>query len=354
MKTAIFLGAGTASAEGAPTQSKLFMNYFELIQTRNSNVMPEMESELRTFFFKMFNIDIDSPNLSSVEFPTFEEVLGILDLADMRNESFRNFSNLNIAANSGRLKRLRLYLILLLADILHEKLKAPTGLHIELVKKLKEMGELSETIFITTNYDILIDNAIINLFPDFLADYGIEFINYNSDDMFPKPHDKGVQVFKLHGSLNWLYCPTCNSLKLTPAEKGVVKLITDPAMAICDICETIYSPLIVPPTFFKDISNVFLGLVWNKVEKALHHIDHIIFCGYSFPDADIHVKYLIKRIQSVRATPITISVLNNYDGKNELTAREEEVRYRRFLGIRTNYTNYSFENFVENPNLLIS
>jgi len=46
--------------------------------------------------------------------------------------------------------------------------------------------------------------------------------------------------------------------------------------------------------------------------------------------------------------------LKNYDGKNELTAREEEVRYRRFLGIRTNYTNYSFENFVENPNLLIS
>ena len=37
-----------------------------------------------------------------------------------------------------------------------------------------------------------------------------------------------MQLFKPHGSLNWLFCPTCNELEITPKEKGVVtRLISD-------------------------------------------------------------------------------------------------------------------------------
>jgi NAD-dependent SIR2 family protein deacetylase len=353
MKSAIFLGAGASSAEGAPTQSNLFRDYFELIRTRNRNVVYEMESELRTFFSLMFDIDVDYQNLISIQFPTFEEALGILDLADMRNESFKNYSNINIASNSGRLKRLRIYLILLMAEILHEKLETSRGFHLKLVNNLKSLDKLDKTIFLTTNYDILIDNALLSLYPDILLDYGIYFINFNLSGDWERPDENSVKLFKLHGSLNWLYCPTCNNIKLTPREKGIIKLIREPAEALCKNCETIYSPVIVPPSFFKDFTNVFLSSVWNKAENFLHEVEQIIFCGYSFPSADIHIKYLLKRIQKNRSSGIIFTVINNHPGKSKAEADEEKTRYIRFLGPTVNYTEFSFEEFVNNPSILM-
>lgn len=353
MRNAIFLGAGASSAEGAPTQSNLFKEYFKLIRTRNRNVVDEMESELRTFFFQMFDIDVDYQDLINIQFPTFEEALGILDLAEIRNEAFKDYSNINIASNSGRLKRLRIYLILLMAEILHEKLKNSKGLHLKLVNNLKSLVKLDEMIFLTTNYDILVDNALLSLYPDMLLDYSIYFENFNRIGDWEKPGENSVRLFKLHGSLNWLYCPTCNHLKLTPREKGIIKLISDPSGALCESCETIYSPVIVPPSFFKDFTNVFLSSVWNKAENYLHEVEHIIFCGYSFPDADMHIKYLLKRIQKNRNSNIAFTVINNHPGKSQAVLKEEKTRYMRFLGPIVNYTKFSFEEFVNNPSILL-
>ena len=48
------------------------------------------------------------------------------------------------------------------------------------------------------------------------------------------------------------------------------------------------------------MSNVFLSTVWNKSERALRESDILVFCGYSFPEADMHIKYLLKRVQTSR------------------------------------------------------
>ncbi len=116
-----------------------------------------------------------------------------------------------------------------------------------------------------------------------------------------------------------------------------------------------YSPIIVPPTFYKDLSKVFLNQVWNKAEIELLEVDHLIFCGYSFPDADIHIKYLIKRIQKNRRHPekLRITVINNHQGKQPEIKSEEKIRYQRFLGVHVNYTDHSFEEFAKNPTMVI-
>lgn len=101
--------------------------------------------------------------------------------------------------------------------------------------------------------------------------------------------------------INWLFCPTCNELEITPKEKGVVtRLISNFSHATCPQCRSVYSPLIVPPTFYKDLNNVFLATIWNRTDIALRNVKHVIFCGYLFPDADIHIKYLVKRAQTNR------------------------------------------------------
>jgi hypothetical protein len=134
-------------------------------------------------------------------------------------------------------------------------------------------------------------------------------------------------------------------------DKGVVRLITD--KAICKQCENVYSPLIVPATFYKDLSNVFLSSIWNRTDVALRKVNHIIFCGYSFPDADIHIKYLLKRAQTNKERDLRLTVINNHPGKDPELARQEKHRYERFLGSAVNYTALSFGDFAADPMAIV-
>ena len=350
--TAIFLGGGASAAEGAPLQNDLFKEYFKSLRENESSHNYEMQRELASFFAFIFNIDVDNSSLENVQFPTFEECLGIIDLAERRKESLKGFELENMASNSDRLRFIRLYLIMLMAKIIDDKLKESKGYHKSLVEKLKEINYLKNTIFISTNYDILIDNALTYIHlpnQETQLDYGVDFTNFRKPNDWTRPGLNAIKLYKLHGSLNWLYCPTCNELTLTPLEKGVVrKLMYDFSEASCENCESVIVPIIVPPTFFKDMNNVYLSIIWNKAELALREVEHIIFCGYSFPDADMHIKYLLKRIQTNRNNPIKITVCNNHSCKKEIIAQEEELRFKRFLGVNVNYTNYSFQDFVNN------
>jgi hypothetical protein len=139
----------------------------------------------------------------------------------------------------------------------------------------------------------------------------------------------------------------------TPFEKGVTRLITDPGLAVCRACESLTVPLVVPPTYFKNMSNVFLANIWNRAEQVLRRAEHVIFCGYSFPDADIHIKYLLKRAQTNRlpgARACHYTVVNCHRGKSMRAAAEERKRYRRFLGPhRVHYADLGFEEFAADP-----
>jgi hypothetical protein len=316
-----------------------------------------MDRELATFFLEMFQIDVDHGDMNKINFPTFEEVLGLTDLAIIRKEAFRHFDIENRAANSGRLRFIAQYLVFLVAKVLDAKLQQNAVEHRKLVTALRVAGKLRDVVFVSTNYDILIDNALTeehNHGTD--LDYGVEFRNFDRPDDWSRPSlDSRVQLFKPHGSLNWLFCPTCNELEITPKEKGVVtRLISDFAHATCQHCGSVYAPLIVPPTFYKDMNNVFLSEIWNRTDIALRKVNHVIFCGYSFPDADIHIKYLLKRAQTNRRNPQRFTIVNHYPGKDANSAGQEKYRYERFLGAGINYTMKSFSDFAAAPMQIIA
>lgn len=353
MKLAVFLGGGASAAEGAPMQTELFREYFKCVQNEADLEASEMYQELKSYFKEIFDVDIASSNIDNLNFPTFEEALGILDLAVRRREALKNFDLENICQNSNRIGFMRQYLVLLVASVLTYKERHTRGLHKSLVRSLKTLNLLDNTIFITTNYDLLIDNALAAL-PDRNLDYGLSF-NHIPDKYRRNDGDTAISLYKVHGSLNWLYCPACNTINLTGDRSGIVSLPGDNVKYDCTCCRSIMLPVIVPPTFFKDMSNVFLNMVWNKAEASLRDAEHIIFCGYSFPDADMHVKYLLKRIQTNRASSrsLKIDVVNNHPGKNVHLAEKEMNRYRRFLGANVNYTPYSFADFAKNPAIVL-
>jgi len=364
----IFLGAGASKADGAPLQGELFKSYFEMRKIkkeerrkyaffgmddgydindeRTKDMDIRIEDCVKNFFKYFFNINENSDN-----FPTFEEALGILDLAENRKEVFYDFNrtcNFD-TLNSINYFKERMSLILSMAETIEYKLEESKGRNHELlINNLYQNDLLNSTAFISTNYDILIDNALLN---------SGNSINYGFNKT--KIFNNNISLNKIHGSLNWLYCPVCKEIKITDFIKGTLKLVTAMSEAKCNNCGVLTEAIIVPPTFFKNYQNVYLNNVWNNVENILNNAEHIIFCGYSFPDADIYIKYLIKRSEIYHKKDkinIKISIVNSYKRKRKYEKNDEKLRYERFFSNQSivNYTDYSFEDFVSNPSLIIN
>lgn len=352
MNVCIFLGAGASAAENSPIQNELFSEYFASLKPKDFE--NDMNKELYRFFKQMFKIDVMKDDMKNANFPTFEEVLGLIDLAEQRRESFKNFGLETLNRRSDSIRFLRQYLILLMARAIHKSEGRRNEYHKMLVDNLYDSNLLEKTTFISANYDIHIDNTIAALYrrkkQPIMLDYGVDFNNFDVEGGWKKPTEPSVKLYKIHGSLNWLYCPICNSLTLTPYEGGVMRLLDNIKEAKCLECKEVTVPIIIPPTFFKNMSNVFISTVWREVERTLRKCDVLVFCGYSFPDADIHIKYMLKRVQSSRKKPpLKIIVFNNHEGKEEDSLSKEEDRYKRFLGSDVIYTRSSFQDFAKDP-----
>jgi hypothetical protein len=341
----VFLGAGASASEGAPLQGDLFREYFSSQAEVDYRIDNKMDSRLVAFFKILFGIDIKHSNLNRVSFPTFEEILGMLELALNREESFKHYS---LRPDNPQIQRIREDFIFLIAIILDKKLRGEVKYHSKLVNRLESEQKLSKTEFVSLNYDILIDNVLVDIHPDYDLDYGVKFTNFAKEGDWHMPRsEKAICLYKLHGSLNWLYCPTCLSLTLTPKEKKVATLVFGPQN--CDVCDGEMIPIIIPPTFYKVMSNFYLQEIWHQTENALKQAKRIFFCGYSFPDTDIHIKYLLKRVEINRGFTPEIFIINNHEGKSDYQRESEELRYKRFFkdSQKVHYTDQSFENFCE-------
>ena len=126
--------------------------------------------------------------------------------------------------------------------------------HRALVQSLRDSSDLDHTTFISFNYEILLDQVLTEARGryDRDLDYGIDFANYEVPtthpglDWDPPRVGRALSLLKLHGSLNWLYCPTCTVPTITPKDKGVTRLLEDPSSARCRRCDTIAVPMIIP------------------------------------------------------------------------------------------------------------
>jgi NAD-dependent SIR2 family protein deacetylase len=348
--TVIFLGAGASAAEGAPIQSQLFKAYFS--NMRNVRKYPAIYQELSRFFKAIFSIDLGK-SVKNIDFPTFEEALGILDLLEMRRESLRGFDVGDAAQAVNRTQLIRLYLTLAMSKAISDGLKksGKPPWHQKLVNSLRSQGLLTRTIFVSTNYDLLVDGAL-----GFEIDYGVEFSGqhqFGSRQTVLPAGSSAVKLLKLHGSLNWLYCPVCNNLNSWES-KAVLSLMSEvKPITRCEFCQSVMSPVIVPPTFYKDMSRVFLSNIWNKTENALRDVENVIFCGYSLPDADMHIKYLLKRVQTNRnpnAKPMRLTLVNHHSGKSVADISNELARYSRYFGKKSvRDSEKSFQDFATDP-----
>jgi NAD-dependent SIR2 family protein deacetylase len=181
----------------------------------------------------------------------------------------------------------------------------PNPTHTEIVNFIKKHPRTS---IVTTNYDGCMDEALLNskvLFRSMI----------NEGSMIKDNNQNAVELIKMHGSINWVYCESCQEVK----EFGLQFLknaynedtLSYPVMGLCKNCGGLRRPLLVPPLSFKILTFPKLIDLWNLAREKIEEADYLIVVGYSFAEADTYITKIIARSMSMNKNQKMIIIDTN-------------------------------------------
>ncbi len=90
-KNLFIFGAGASKADNAPLQDELIKEIFSKLEHNDDIRSYPSTNGLKNFLIKMYPITKEFQN-DKDKYPTFEEILGLLQFAINRDESFKGFS----------------------------------------------------------------------------------------------------------------------------------------------------------------------------------------------------------------------------------------------------------------------
>lgn len=150
---------------------------------------------------------------------------------------------------------------------------------------------------VTTNYDCCMDLALQQNETSF--SYLVDFAN--SKDALPGGNST-ASLIKLHGSLNWFYCETCQQVHLIDIARTVREYLNDEncysVIAVCKDCGGQRRGLLVPPLAMKfDMAPPLTPLI-EKAQDSFNRADVVVVVGFSFAEADMYIyRMLTKSMQ---------------------------------------------------------
>jgi hypothetical protein len=207
---------------------------------------------------------------------------------------------------------------------------------------------------LSLNYDIIADNALFQSLRPRQIDYGLP-VRYTLENArrrkrYILQHSSPL-LYKIHGSLNWLYCPLCQQLDVTMGLKGVRYIYEGDPDFVCPDCHSRYEPLIITPTLLKTYDNILLREVWRQAEDKVSKADEVVFIGYSLPDADVQLRCMLLRAlykNRIRSRDV-LGETKNYKicvVANSSPDSETHKRYLKLFG-KVEYHGDGFRGYME-------
>jgi len=188
-----------------------------------------------------------------------------------------------------------------------------------------------DSCVITFNYDLAVDFA--------LARRGVN-VKYSLDGT-----DSGnYPLLKLHGSLNWFLCNTCDKIipwdvtpfgaNLTPQEMTSNDHIPLRLSAVlwqwnhvqAMVHDVVKQPVLVPPTWNKAEYQKLLASVWRRAANELQTAENIYVIGFSLPPTDEFFRHLYS------LGTVGDAVLERFWVIDPDSTGGVEERFRRLLG----------------------
>lgn len=334
--TVIFLGAGATKSCGGPLTNEILPRILGTSPPRMTaevNSAGEIPPRLNTFLQDLFHI---VPGADRESYPGLPLLMSLLDTALERRQG------LHPEWDSHAISNMRHAIELGIFNVLEDALvKAPSNNHRQLLERF--FPTPAEPCVISTNYDLIIDTAMMSTSERKVPDGGLPDYHCAISTPFYRQWPHFGTLLKLHGSLNWLHCKTCHRLEMGASESrrfikvlgrlvgASLELSYSPYGSPCPTCQTELRPLLIAPTHVKDYRNPHLAQVWYEAERVLRESSRVIFIGYSLPEDDVEVIYLLKRSMAhLSAAQITVV---EYDPSGpELSAHAVGRRYRMLFG----------------------
>ena len=343
-----FIGAGFTKAivNTAPIGTEFFLNAFD---PHNSFIGDERIKDVKKF------IDNNYYQLKDNHYPNIEDVLSLIDYTIERKEALSEVYLFEEVVN------VRNKIIYLMGKVIKDNIEKSSEQKKEVsrsfIEKINNLLLKSKKVsIISTNYDIIIDNALREKIQS--CNYG-EMLRYNIflDINGPKRNARptttlnwedpniscrgeinegGIPLLKIHGSLNWFYCPKCDEVDITVGTKQADDFVEQQRRSLCanPMCTSTYEPLLVTPTMLKVYNNTFLQKLWTHSEKIISESNEIVFIGYSLPEADYHIRSLLTKALIKNTNNIRILVIEKKPLNDEDAERIEAVgdRYNTLFG----------------------
>jgi len=349
-KTIVLFGAGATKACGGPLTNEILPQAFE------PEVRHEIEREsyivlVDDFLIENFHLPQQQGDRSESDYPTLPMLLSLVDTAIDRNQPMGPTWPVDL------LRTVRRALQYMIFAVLEYKLRRLShNYYVDLLHALNSTRSAPPTV-ISLNYDIIVDNAMIK-YSDCLPDYGCDI---TTDRYRTLPH--WGTLLKIHGSLNWSYCPGCDRLDLGVAKSGSTYKMLEELYQVnpleeryscrgfpCPQCRTCVEPVLITPTQLKDYRNLHVKKVWTLAEQALRDAERAIIIGYSLPYDDLDVIYLLKRGlgQLANEAPDKIMVVEraSNDAIRAMGKHPVGQRYRSIFGPNIDWCPDGFEGLL--------
>jgi len=344
MKTAYVLGAGFSYDAGIPVQGRLL----ELVEQRGL-----VDPVARTVLERASG---------GAQRPALEDIFTLFDQTIARRQFCLGYSWREI-------EHARKHLMDNILCVIHERSKDINNRWRRfyssvvanwVVRRIAAGQETDCFSIISLNWDCLVEDMLYHCLREagLVGAIDADFCCYTSPLSAECPHvpsvlqkAKGlfnIKIMKLHGSANWLLCPNCNRLYTNVgADDDEWSQYVFPQD--CPECQRVLpaadpeepgknpelEPFFITPTYLKEFDNPHIQMIWHNAHMALAEADEIVFIGYSLPEADYHVRTLLRRAIG-KDTPIT-AVLTLADepkrgDRSALRNHFPAVRYRTFFG----------------------
>lgn len=355
-----FIGAGftKAVANTAPTGTEFLSKAFD---HRGLFIRDERVKRVKRF------IESTYYHLNGI-YPNIEDVLSLIDYVIQKKEALSKDYLLEDVIT------VRNDLIYLIGEVIKSSIENSQGkkrLSRDFIEKISNLLKNDAKIsIITTNYDVIIDNALLEKKQS--CNYGVRLrykiywdtnrtktnsrpkksMDYSFSDSRGEINKGDIPLLKIHGSLNWFCCPKCDEVDITIGKKEATALIADQSKFLCanPYCTSNYEPLIVTPTMLKVYDNTFLQKLWALSENTISEANHLVFIGYSLPEADYHIRsLLVKALVKNNGNPRVLVIVKNYKNDKEKTEIEEvKTKYEALFGKkRIDFQPIGLESFLD-------
>jgi len=203
----------------------------------------------------------------------------------------------NVSVGPSRLSTL----LELIARTITEALKGPPC---RKHKKLAMSMSPGDIVF-SYNYDLLMDNALLDAGKFTDSGYLISFYRTLKEGMWTKPEENTSEIVlvKLHGSLNWVRCNICGSNLLLHRRKTgdwmsfISRFKCPKCHAERERVGSMYlTRLLVPPLLTKSYDDRDINYLWLEAARLLKNVKKIVVIGYSLPKIDFASETLLRTL----------------------------------------------------------